>query len=85
MENCWLCIDESGNETIHQSEPHYNRIQCKWKSLCYIYVKRGFAGILLPQNYIEMVSDEKVISCAFEITSITNGKAQIREFLKIFK
>lgn len=80
----WICIDESGNETIHQIEPHYNRLQKRWKSQAYIYVSKGMVNLVISQNDISKIKDDKVVAGAFEVISL-GQKAIVRETLKIFK
>lgn len=85
MEGCWLCIDESNNESVHQHEPHYNRLQKRWKSQGYIYVPNGLINILIPQQNIDSIDDSRIIAGGFEIIKFLNNKAHVREILKIYK
>ena len=44
----WLAIDENGDETIHQYEPHYNHLHGKWKSMNGgTYVSKNLINLLL--------------------------------------
>ena len=85
MESCWFGIDESGNETVHQHEPHYNRLQKRWKSQSYIYVNKGIINLLIPEESIRSIKEDKIIAAAFESRTIVGNKASVGEIIKVYK
>lgn len=54
-ESFWLAIDENGDETIHQYEPHYNQLHMKWISGNKTYVSKGLSNLILDYNMESLV------------------------------
>ena len=36
----WLAVDERGDETVHQEEPHYNHLHMKWYGSKKVYITK---------------------------------------------
>lgn len=78
----WLAVDERGDETVHQEEPHYNHLHMKWFSTQKVYVTKGMA-VLLVGHQLESVV--KAIAYEISCTGLTNSKLCKLNTIKIYK
>lgn len=78
----WLAVDERGDETVHQEEPHYNHLHMKWYSTQKVYVTKGMALLLVDHK---MESVVKAVAYEISYTGITNSKLRTLTTLKIYK
>ena len=78
----WLAVDERGDETVHQEEPHYNHLHMKWYSSKKVYITKGMALLLVDHKFESVV---KAIAYEISCTGITNSKLRILTTLKIYK
>lgn len=88
MQTYWLAIDEDGNETIHQYEPHYNKLHRKWRSTSFSFVSPGFAKLVIPSGNLNESNDRITLAKAFELDSgrvnEKDNKCRVLNTLKIY-
>lgn len=70
----FIALNLKGVETIHSSEPTYNRLQDRWDSICKIQAPKGTLKLL-------GIESKDVVS--YEISSYNNNVAIIESKHKI--
>lgn len=81
----WIAVDENGEETMHQYEPHYNQLHMKWLSNSKIHISKGLVKLLINMDIEPIVKavayEIEVIRVDSKITPI-NVKKIYKDFRK---
>ncbi len=73
----FIALNLKGVETIHSSEPCYNRLHDRWDSFCKIHAPRGILKLLGIDN---------ADIAKYEINHLdSKGKAIVESVFKIYK
>ena len=77
----WLAVDERGDETFHQHEPVYNKLQKKWLSSSRVHIIRGLSKLILDNK-----CDGPCLAVAYEIDNVAlvGNKAHVVNITKIY-
>ena len=77
----WIAVDENGEETMHQYEPHYNHLHMKWLSNSKIHISKGLIRLLVNIDIEPIV---KAVAYEIEVIRV-DGKITPINIKKIYK